>query len=239
MVSAHLLSRHRHFQLTKPVLRITAHWDRMQDVVRLGGPACLQTIFEVGVFSVATLAAGKLGATALAAHHIVLQIASTTFMVPLGISASASALVGQAFGARRFREARELGNAHLVLGVAVMATAALTMALASHPLLSVFTSNPEVIEVAQGLLWIAAGFQIFDGIQVVATGALRGFGNTLQSAVANFVGHWCIGLPTGLALAFPLTLGVNGLWAGLSAGLVAVSGYLFWRWWRYPLPSES
>lgn len=236
VAAGYVFYRRKQFQLSSPWVPLRNPLERAKMMLRLGGPACLQTVFEVGVFSAATWMAGRLGEKALAAHHVAIQMAGITFMLPLGISASASALVGQSMGARVYSEARSLGDAHLKLGVGVMALTACGFAVFGGELASLFTTDLEVKGLIRSLLWIAAGFQIFDGIQVVSTGALRGVGNTTHSAVANFAGHWCVGLPMGMALSEYSSLGVHGLWMGLSTGLLSVAAYVWWKWRRFPLP---
>jgi MATE family multidrug resistance protein len=203
---------------------------RVREIVRLGLPAALQTLLEVGVFAAATLLAGRLAADQLAAHQVALSAASFTFMVPLGISSAAAVRVGHAVGRADAGGAARAGWTALLLGVGFMSAAALLFVFAAPAIIRVFTSEPAVIATGAALLGVAAIFQLFDGTQVVATGALRGSGNTRTAMLANLVGHWVIGLPVGYLLCFRAGWGVLGLWTGLCLGLICVSIVLIAAW---------
>jgi MATE family multidrug resistance protein len=161
---------------------------------------------------------------------VVLMIVGTTFMIPLGISSAAAVLVGQAIGKQDARLAKHSGWLSIGLGAAFMFTMAMLLVSAPRYLLGLFTTDREVLALAIPLLMIAAVFQVFDGIQVVTTGALRGAGNTRTPMLANFMGHWLLGLPTGYLLCFLFGFGVNGLWMGLSLGLIVVGTVLLGVW---------
>jgi MATE family multidrug resistance protein len=211
------------------------HWagpqrDRIQQLVRLGLPAAGQIILEVGAWNVATLSAGWLSPVALATHQIAINYASITYMVPLGISSAAAVSVGHAFGAGDKAKARRAGWLSLALGSAFMVLAGIVFFIAPRPLIELFTHDPRVLAVGPSLLWIAAAFQIFDGVQTVCTGALRGLGETRAPMVANFVGYWILGLPLGLILCFILKWGVYGMWIGLTLALIVISSILLHRW---------
>lgn len=202
-------------------------------LVRLGFPAAGQIALEVAVFGVATALAGRLNPVALAAHQIALNIAGFAFMVPLGLSSAAAVRVGHAVGRRDAHGARRAGWVALLLGVAFMSTTALLFVVAPRPLLRIFSAEGAVMATGVALLRIAAVFQVFDGLQVVATGALRGVGNTRTPMLTNLVGHWLIGLPIGYWLCFHAGWGVQGLWTGLSIGLILVAMVLLWVWWKW------
>lgn len=205
---------------------------RMRELLRLGLPAALQLGLEVGVFAFVTLLAGRLSATALAAHQIVLHIASVMFMVPLGLSVAAAVRVGHALGQGSRHRAARIGWTALGLGAGFMCVSGVTLYLIKIPLLSAFTKDATVIATGGTLLLIAAFFQLFDGVQVVATGVLRGIGNTRASLMANLLGHWGLGLPVGALLCFRVGWGASGLWIGLCLGLIAVALMLLWVWAR-------
>jgi MATE family multidrug resistance protein len=205
---------------------------RVRALLRLGLPAAAQLLLEIGVFATATVLAGRLAPAALAAHHIALNIAATTFMVPLGISAAGAVAVGQAIGRGEPEVARRAGWLSLALGAGFMGAAAVVLFSVPAALLRLFTSDAGVLAIGVPLMLVAALFQTFDGIQVVATGVLRGAGNTRTPMLANLVAHWVVGLPIGAGLCFALGLGVTGLWAGLSLGLVGVAVLLLATWWR-------
>lgn len=202
------------------------------ELIGLGLPAALQLTLEVGVFSLATALAGRLGPVVLAAHHIVLSIAGLTFMLPLGLSSASAVRVGHHLGSDQRAAAAHSGWTALIIGIAIMSCTGMIFWLAPRPLLSVFTNVPEVIATGSSLLLIAAVFQIFDGIQVVGTGILRGTGETRIPMVANLIGHWLIGLPTGYWLCFVAGWGVTGIWVGLSIGLIVVALALVVAWQR-------
>jgi MATE family multidrug resistance protein len=198
----------------------------------LGLPAALQLTLEVGVFAAATTLAGRLEPASLAAHQVVLVAASFSFMVPLGVSSAAAVRVGQALGAERPGGAALCGWTALGLGTAFMSLSAVTFLLLPRHLVGLFTSDPTVIEIGRSLFFVAAVFQLFDGLQVVATGAMRGAGDTRTPMICNLVGHWLLGLPVGYVLCFTAGWGVVGLWIGLSLGLISIGGVLLALWER-------
>jgi len=205
------------------------------ELLRLGAPAAGQIGLEIAVFGAATLLAGRLSTVSLAAHHIGLNLASMTFMVPLGISSAGAVVVGQALGRNEPREAKRAGWVALVFAGGFMVVAGLVFAFAPLVVLGAFTTDPELLKIGTGLLRMAAVFQLFDGLQVAATGVLRGASETRLPMVANLVGHWVLGLPLGYYLAFERGMGAVGLWAGLSVGLVVVAVLLVVHWWRLPV----
>ncbi len=204
--------------------------ERTRDLLKLGVPAALHMTFEVGVFAVATLLAARLSAEAMAAHQIVLNVVSVTFMVPLGISSATAVLVGQAMGRKDFVDASKNGWLGFKLGAGFMSCSALILLLFPQWILRVYTTEPGVIAVGASLLFLGGLFQVFDGVQVVGAGALRGVGDTKTAMFANLGGHWLIGLPLGALLGFKFGYGVYGLWIGLACGLVAVALLLLVRW---------
>jgi MATE family multidrug resistance protein len=213
------------------------HWAgpsvaRLKDLVRLGAPAAGQIVLEVGAWNMATFSAGWLTPVALATHQIVLNYASLTYMVPLGVSAAAAVSVGHAVGAGDLERARRAGWIALALGVGFMLMAAVVFLLAPVPLIALYTRNPQVMALGPSLLWIAAAFQIFDGTQTVSTGALRGLGETRIPMLANLVGYWVLGLPLGLTLCFVLHWGIYGMWIGLTLALIVIASALLLRWHR-------
>jgi MATE family multidrug resistance protein len=211
-------------------LRIEREW--VQRLVALGLPAALQVTLEVGVFAAATVLAGRLPAAALAAHQIAINIASFTFMVPLGIASAGAVRVGHAVGRQDGPGLQQAGWTAILLGVAFMACSAVTFVLAGRALMAAFTADPDVIRQGAALLLVAAVFQLFDGVQVVATGVLRGLGDTRTPMLWNLAGHWLVGLPLGYLLCFSAGLGVIGLWLGLSTGLIICGIALLTVWTR-------
>jgi MATE family multidrug resistance protein len=169
----------------------------------------------------------------MAAHQIALTCASVSFMVPLGISSAAAVAVGQAMGAGDAARARRMGYMAVGLGCAFMACSASAFWFAPRPILRIFTKDAGVLMMGASLLAIAAVFQLFDGVQTVLTGALRGLGNTRLPMWANFVGYWLIGLPLGYYLCFRGGYGLIGLWWGLTLALVLISLTLLVTWQRH------
>jgi MATE family multidrug resistance protein len=211
------------------------HWagpslQEIRKLVRLGAPAAGQIVLEVGAWNLSTLSAGWLTPAALATHSIALNYASITYMVPLGVSAAAAVGVGHAIGAGDAPRARRAGWLALALGTGFMLLAAVVFLVAPRPLIALYTRDPRVLEVGPSLLGLAAAFQIFDGIQTVSTGALRGLGETRFPMYANFVGYWILGLPLGLSLCFVLHWGIYGLWIGLTLALIVIASTLLLRW---------
>lgn len=208
------------------------HLDQIRQLIRLGAPAAGQIVLEVGAWNLATLSAGWLTPVALATHQIALNYASMSYMVPLGVSAAAAVSVGHAIGAGDAARARRAGWLALGIGVSFMLFAALIFFVAPVPLIEIYTRDPRVLAVGPSLLWLAAAFQIFDGIQTVSTGALRGLGETRVPMFANLVGYWILGLPLGLTLCFALHWGIYGLWIGLTLALIVIACTLLLRWRR-------
>ncbi len=205
---------------------------RLRRLFALGAPAAGQITLEVGVFSAATALAGKLEPMALAAHQIALNIAALTFMVPLGVQSAGAVLVGQAIGRRDPRGARREGWLAIAVVSLFMLTVAAVFLTIPATLIGFFTDNARVMAIGVTLLAVAAVFQLFDGLQGVATGILRGAGHTRVAMWSNFVGHWLFGLPVGYSLCFLAGWGVAGLWVGLSVGLILVAIVLVSVWIR-------
>ena len=198
-------------------------------MLRLGAPIGAQFMLEGGAFTVVALLMGFLGATEVAAHHVALNMAALTFMVPLGIGAAATVLVGHAVGRGDAEDARGASKAAIVLGVGFMATTAIIMLAAPMLLARAYTNEAAVLALAAVLIPIAGVFQVFDGLQVVSIGLLRGLGDTRTPLIVNVLGFWLLGLPVSLWLAFGLGYGPRGLWWGLVVGLAVVALALLWR----------
>ena len=205
---------------------------RIRRLLELGLPAASQVTLEVGVFAVATALAGRLAPAALAAHQIAINIASFTFMVPLGVGSAGAVRVGHAIGARDREAASRAGWTALLFGVLFMSCASASFLLIPSTLIGAFTHDPSVLAIGVSLLFVAAVFQLFDGTQAVATGVLRGLGDTRTPMLWNLAGHWLIGLPLGYTLCFVSGFGVIGLWWGLSTGLMICGVSLLIVWAR-------
>ncbi len=204
-------------------------------LAKLGFPAAGQIGVEYGVFTVATLLVGRLNALSLAAHQLALSTVYTTYMLPLGLSSAAAVRVGQALGRGDARSASRSGWAAVGVGAAAMSAAAVILLTVPRSIARLFTPELGVIAGAATLLRIAAFFQLFDGLQVVTTGALRGAGDTRTPMLCHFAGYWLIGLPVGVWLCFGRNWGAPGLWTGLSLALILIGSVLTLLWRRAAL----
>jgi MATE family multidrug resistance protein len=214
-----------------------ADWPRFKAMVRLGAPIAGILAFEVTIFNAAAFLMGLINAASLAAHAIAIQIASVTFMVPLGLNQAVTVRVGLAYGAGSKDCISRAGWAAYTIGVSFMALMALVMILWPRVLISAFIdldnpANATVIGLAVTFLSFAALFQVFDGAQAVASGMLRGLHDTKVPMILAAIGYWGVGLPLGVLLAFHFGFGGNGIWIGLSTGLAVVAVFLLARWLR-------
>ncbi len=191
-------------------------------ILKLGAPVALQILAEVGAFTMAGILAGRMGRGPAAANQIALTLASFTFTVTLGLSSATSVRVGQAVGRGDTPAARRAGLLALKVGLAFMSLTAIVFLFAPAALARILTDKADVIAVAVPLVQIAGLFQLSDGAQVIAAGALRGAGDARSTPRANLIGHYLIGLPIAIALGFYLGVGAAGLWWGLVAGLTFV-----------------
>ncbi len=209
--------------------RASLQWRPLVRTARLGLPIGFNLQLEIFAFSVIALLMGGMGAVTMAGHQVAINIASLTFMVPLGVSQATAVRVGNAIGAGDGSGARRSASSGLILGAGFMVLTAMLFIGLPTWLARAYTSVEEVLLIAAALIPIAGFFQVFDGLQVVAAGVLRGAGDTRAPLVVNILGFWCIGLPTSLILGFTLDYGPQGLWWGLVAGLIAVATFLLLR----------
>jgi multidrug resistance protein, MATE family len=209
-------------------------WRPLARMLVLGLPVGVQYLLEGGVFNAVALLLGAQAASVLAAHQVAINLASFTFMMPLGIGAATSVLVGQAIGRGDTNGARRAALAGLVAGMAVMTVSAVIFLTMPRLLASAYVREAPIIALAATLIPLAGVFQLFDGLQAVAGGALRGAADTRAAMVANVLGFWAVGLPLGLWLTYRRGYGPAGLWWGLVVGLAAVSLVLLVRVrWRF------
>ena len=206
------------------------HAARIRRLIELGLPSAAQVGAEGAIFGIVGVMAAKLDAVSLAANTVGVNVISITYMVPLGISAAAAVRVGQAIGRRDPHGAAIAGWTALALGGGFMALAGIVLFAAPRFVARLYSPDAAVIEVTTSLLWIAAFFELFDGLQVVGTGALRGLGDTRTPAIAHFIGYWVFGLPVAWALCFRYGQGVRGLWIGLTVALILI-GLALISWW--------
>jgi MATE family, multidrug efflux pump len=218
-----IVREHRKRKEAHPRVPFAFDASRVRRLLVLGLPAASQVTLEVGVFAAVSALAGRLDPISLGSHQIALNIAALAFMVPLGLSSAAAVRVGHAVGAGDRRRAVHAGWTAFAVGATITGIIGVSIVVAPMPMLRVFTSDPNVLVIGVQLLRIAAAFQLFDGTQAVATGVLRGVGDTRTPMVFNVVGHWIFGLPVGWMLCFRYGWGVAGLWVGLSIGLTFVA----------------
>jgi multidrug resistance protein, MATE family len=208
---------------------------RIKQLIALGMPAALQFTLESGVFAAVTALIARLGAVPLATHQIALNTVAFTYMVPLGISSAAAVRVGQALGRRDARAASAAGGTAIFIGAAFMTFASVLLLVFPRWIARIYTIDETVIRKATALLAAGAAFQLFDGIQSVATGALRGAGDTRTPMLCHFTAYWLIGLPLGAWLCFRRNWGALGLWIGLSLALILIGIVLLMVWRRTTL----
>jgi MATE family multidrug resistance protein len=205
------------------------------EILRLGIPIGLQYTLEVWAFQLSTLLAGELGRIELAAHTIVLNLASITFMVPLGISFSASTMIGTMMGSGRREAAQRTAWLALLVGGGSMVVFAMMLVSTRALLPGLYTDDADVVLLAASIVPIAATFQLFDGVQVVGGGILRGIGDTLTAAIFNALAYYGVALPLGAYLVLVRGLGLPAIWWSMALGLALVAGSLVvWVWLRGP-----
>ena len=220
------LFRARRFAGALPEVWTSAlEWARLRSMLAVGLPAAGQLLLEVTAFSVATIMMGWLGTQALAAHQIAFTCASTSFMFPLGIAMATSIRIGQALGANEPERVRAIGLTSFALSALVMSAMALVFAFGNAQLARAFVDDAATSSLAAKLLVIAAIFQIFDGLQVVGAGALRGLNDATAPMIVCLVAYWIFFIPFACLAAFRFGFGAPGIWYGLATalGLVAVS----------------
>ncbi len=209
-------------------------WEILWAILTIGLPIAVLAAFEAGLFNITTFLAGQVSTQTLAAHHVALQTAAMCFMVPFGVSQATTVRVGQLMGQRNSADARLAGYAGILIGTLFMAMMAVLIILLPKTIISVYINlndpgNQEVIEIAVSLLSIAALFQIVDGIQVTALGALRGLQDTRIPMMIGIVAYWGVGFTCSHIAAFRLSMGGVGLWLGLAVGLCLAAIALSWR----------
>jgi MATE family multidrug resistance protein len=204
----------------------------VQRAFRVGLPVGLHMGAEVGVFALVALLAGRMGTVPMAAHQVVISIASLTFTVAVGVATAGSVRVGYGVGAGDQAATRLAGHVTFATAALVMGTSAVCFALFPTQIARLVTDQRDIVAGSVPLMIVAAFFQLSDGIQAAGAGVLRGAADTHFVFWANLVGHWIIGLPIALLLGFTMHMGVVGLWWGLSAGLTVVAVLLFVRFER-------
>lgn len=214
-----------------------ADWPKFIEVLRVGVPSGVAVVLEVGFFIGTVFLMGRIGAIETAAHHIALQTAAITFMIPLGISQAATIRVGHAYGRGDMKGVASAGWIAYGLGCLVMAMMGMIFWLLPETIAAVYVdksdpANAETIALAASFLGIAALFQIFDGAQVIGMGALRGLSDTRMPMIIAAIGYWVIGAAACVTFAFPLGYGAIGIWFGLLTGLGVVAVAMMIRFHR-------
>src|SRR5215469_1689686 len=222
---------HKHrTELLKTPVDVDLH--RIRRLIALGVPAAMQFTLESGVFALVTALIARLGAVPLATHQIALNTVAFTYMVPLGIASAAAVRVGQALGRRDPHDAGIAGGTAIFIGASFMTLAGVVLLVTPRSIARIYTTDETVIRNTAALLAAGAAFQLFDGIQTVATGALRGAGDTRTPMLCHFTAYWIIGLPLGAWLCFRRGWGALGLWIGLSLALILIGIVLLLVWRR-------
>jgi MATE family multidrug resistance protein len=215
----------------------------IQQILSLGVPTGLFYLFQVGAFSGAAVMMGWFGAVPLAAHQIAISLASTSFLFTLGIGIAASIRVGFELGRGEFHLARYAGFTAMRVGAIYMSFCALGFYFLRFWFPTFYVSDPAVIDWAAKFFVVIAIFEVFDGVQAIAMGALRGFSDTKGPGIISFFAYWIMGLPVGYWLAFRFNAGPIGIWWGLLTGLVFASILLSWRFHKIslkniPIPAD-
>ncbi len=212
-----------------PWRRESLHWAPLRAMLKLGVPIGMHQGVELAAFATIGVLMGVLGTREMAAHQVAINLASLTFMVPLGVGAAAAVRVGHATGAGDATGAREGAKAALICGTGFMVIAGAVLLVFPSVIATLYTNDVDVRALAAALIPIAGVFQIFDGIQAVSSGVLRGLGDTRVPFFLNVTGFWLAGFPVSIALGFYTPLGALGLWWGFVAGLAVVAGLLLFR----------
>ncbi|MEO7199359.1 MAG: MATE family efflux transporter [Dokdonella sp.] len=208
------------------------HWPTLAGLLHIGLPMGITLFMEASLFVAVALFIARLGTDIVASHQIALNVASVSFMVPLGIAMATTVRVGHAVGRGDYINVRHAGAVGLLLTLAVQLVSAGLMFSLPIAIATLYTRDPVVIALAAQLLILAAMFQLSDGIQVAANGALRGLKDTRVPMFITAFAYWGVGIPVGWWLAFPLGLGARGMWMGLIAGLTMSAILLTTRFWR-------
>ena len=225
--------RSRHFR----DLKLLQSWAKpnprtLGELLHIGLPMGITLLMEGGLFVAVALIIGRLGTDIVASHQVALNVASIAFMVPLGLALATTVRVGNAVGRNDVVGVRHAAMAGFALTLGTQVFSAGLMAVLPHAIARLYTSDVAVISLAAQLLLLAAIFQLSDGIQVVANGALRGLKDTRVPMVITLIAYWVFGMPIGWWLTFQHDMGARGMWIGLIAGLSAAAVLLTTRFWR-------
>lgn len=216
-----------HYAPVRPVLRFEApDWRELGELLRVGLPIGVSIFLESSLFSGVALLMASLGTAAVAGHQVALNFIAITFMVPLGLAMAITVRVGQAAGRGDAEGIRRSGWTGIGLALCVQVVTGVILLSIPRRIASIYTSDPAVLDIAAGLLVLAAVFQLSDGMQVSAAGALRGLKDTRVPMWITLIAYWGVGLPLGYTLGLQLGLGPRGMWVGLIGGLTTAAALL-------------
>ena len=235
------IGAHKRFQTVWQCRAEPRDWSRILETIRLGLPIAIGLTAEVSLFAAVSLLMGKIGVLEVAAHQVAINFASIAFMIPLGIGAATTIRVGHAMGEGRRELARFRGLTGISLAVACSMFTAGIMFLLPEAIVAIYTNDAAVSVIAVSLLFMAAIFQLSDGIQITANGALRGMKDTFYPMLITMAVYWLFGLPLSWYLGFTRGFGPQGLWVGLVASLTLAAIWLVWRFLhlnRFPAASQ-
>ncbi|GGH31884.1 MATE family efflux transporter [Sphingobacterium alkalisoli] len=207
-------------------------WQRIKNILRIGAPVAMQYVFEIGAFAGASVIAGQIGALEQASHQVAITLAAMTYMMASGIAAAATIKTGNSFGNNKYDRLQKFARVSYHLVLIFMVVTAIIFAVFNQYLPRLITTDTAVIQLSAQLLIIAGLFQLFDGTQVVGLGVLRGMGDVNIPTLFTFIAYWIIGLPIGYFMGVNLRWGVQGVWYGLTLGLLTSSLLLYLRY-RY------
>jgi MATE family multidrug resistance protein len=230
LVMAYYVLNSKNFKIYLQKFKILAI-DKIRSfqIIKIGAPVAMQYIFEISAFSGAAIIIGTIGTEEQAAHQIAITLAALTYMVASGVASSATIKTGNYLGEKSFNDLRSSAIASYHIIIAFMCLTALVFMFASSMLPYIYTTDLKVIGIAAQLLIIAGFFQLFDGTQVVGLGVLRGIGDVNVPTIITFLSYWVIGIPLGYYLGISLKMGAEGIWYGLTFGLLTASVLLFLR----------
>ncbi len=233
MAIAMMLYLHKSEVIRSYIQEKPAHLKQyFKQVLQIGLPAGFQYFFEIAAFSLAMLMAGYIGVSEQAAHQIAINTAALTYMAVTGLAAAGSIRVGAGYGNQNKLEVQRAGWSSIHLGSGFMLFAGFTFLIFRQQIAEIFIENKEVQFITTQLLLIAALFQLSDGIQAICLGLLRGIKDVKRPTLITFISYWCIGIPMAYLLGFHTSLGVEGVWYGLLAGLTFSAVFLMWRFNR-------
>jgi len=229
-MSAYVL-RSRLFKVYTSYFRVS-HVDlqKVKSIFKIGAPVALQYVFEVGAFAAASVIAGKIGAVEQASHQVAITLAAMTYMMASGIASAATIKTGHNYGKKNMERVQKFATVSYHLVLIFMVICALIFTIFNQYLPLVISDDQAVIRISAQLLIIAGLFQLFDGTQVVGLGVLRGMGDVNVPTIITFIAYWIIGIPSAYLFGIYLNIGIQGVWYGLTLGLLSSSVLLFFRY---------